>query len=83
MVRLADNQQIGNYTIVYFIKETLFCSSYRVFDSKGDSYFMKVFDISAMPKDLLIGGVPKEIETCKGLNHKNIIKYIDRGDFCD
>lgn len=83
MARLADNQQIGNYTIVYFIKETLFCSSYRVFDLKGDSYFMKVFDISAMPNDLLIGGIPKEIEVCKSLDHKNIIQYIDHGVFCD
>ena len=82
MARLLDNQHIDNYTIVYFIRETLFCSSYRVIDEDGQSLFMKVFDISAMPKALLLKGVPKEIEICKSIDHENVIKFVDSGEFC-
>lgn len=81
MARLTDNQRIGNYTIVYFIKETFFCSSYKVLGRNGEPLFMKVFDIAAMPDNLLVEGVPKEIIVCKTLDHKNIIKYVDNGKF--
>lgn len=83
MARLAENKQIGNYTVVYFIKETLFCSSYRVLDVNGESLYMKVYDLSAMPDRLLVNGLPKEIEVCRRLKHKNIIGYIDNGAFYD
>ena len=81
MTRLSENQRVGNYLVIYFIKETLYCSSYRVMDDDGKSFFMKVFDIASMPEGLLVDGVPQEIHTCKVLNHEIIISYIDSGRF--
>lgn len=79
MAPFADNFQIGNYTIVYFIKETLFCSSYRVLDLEGRSFFMKVFNMYTMPKELLVSGIPMEIWACKNIKHGSFIKYVDNG----
>lgn len=79
MTRLSENQKVDNYLVVYFIKETLFCASYRVMDTKGRSLFMKVFDLNMMPKHLLLNSIPKEIVVCKKLHHKNIVSYVDSG----
>lgn len=82
MARLVDNYRVDDYTVIYFIKETLFCSSYRVINDEGRSLYMKTFDISIIPPSLLIRDVPKEILICKELNHKNIISYVDSGSYC-
>lgn len=79
MIRLSENQKVDKYLVVYFIKETLFCASYRVMDPEGRSLFMKVFDLNKMPKHLLRDSAPKEISVCKELHHKNIVSYVDSG----
>lgn len=78
-MRLSENQKVDKYLVVYFIKETLFCASYRVMDPEGRSLFMKVFDLIRMPKHLLRDSVPKEIVVCKKLHHKSIVSYVDSG----
>lgn len=78
-MRLPNNFVIGDYTIVYYIKESMFCSSYRAMDSNAKSFFVKVFDISKMPESLLLNGTPKEITKCRTIRHENIIPYVTDG----
>lgn len=79
MIRLDDNQHIDKYTVLYFIKESGFCSSYRVMGAGGKSFFMKLFDLSAMPSGLATANEPNEIKVCKTLDYESIINYVDSG----
>lgn len=79
MIRLSDNQRIDQYTVLYFIKESAYCASYRVMDSVGKSYFMKLFDMSGIPQGLINVNEPQEVTICRSLTHENIITYVDSG----
>ena len=79
MIHLEDNQQIDKYSVIYFIIESGFCSSYRVMGAGGKSFFMKLFDLSAMPAGLVTANEPNEIRVCKTLDHASIITYVDSG----
>lgn len=79
MIRLIENQHIDKYTVIYFIKESGFCSSYRVMGAGGKSFFMKLFDLEEMPVGLLSANEPQEITVCKSLNYENIVNYVDSG----
>lgn len=81
MIRFNENQIIDAYKVIYFIKETLFCSSYRVSDANGTHRFMKVFDLSVMDDCIISEGTPKEILIYRQLEHKNIVSFVDSGDF--
>lgn len=75
--------KIGKYTVNAFIKKGAMAESYTVYGGDDVLYFLKVFDMAAMPKSQLLEGkeVP-EIVFCKELNEEpndNVIRFVDNG----
>ncbi len=81
---LKEGQTIGNkWHVVYLIKENPYAESYRVEDEGGNPYFMKIYRLKNTPDKLIEDGEVTEIATCRQLNHKNIVSYIDDGVYND
>ena len=81
---LKEGQTIGNkWHVVYLIKENPYAESYRVEDEGGNPYFMKIYRLKNTPDKLIKDGEVTEIATCRQLNHKNIVSYIDDGVYND
>ena len=79
---LKENEKIGNYAIAQFIKKSATAESYRVCDSEGKDFFMKVFDMSTFPKKLLFDGKEVyEIKLSKELKSDYVINYVCDGSF--
>lgn len=79
---LKDNQALGQYTVVSFIKEGQFNESYLVKDTKNVSYFLKIYDPKRVPNNILSSNsIVTEIEYCEKINHPNVISYVEKGVF--
>lgn len=78
---LKENDRIGDYTVKYLIKASEYTSNYRVANSEGTSYFMKMFDVSKMQPAQLTDGKPNEILGLSRLKHDNIIKFYSSGTY--
>ena len=79
MIRLENNSAVGPYRVVRFIKDGLFNSNYVVADAAGGRFFLKVFDVKAIPESWLEGGEVVEIVNSRGLKHDNVISYVADG----
>lgn len=80
MIRLNSDFEFDGYQVSSFLKEGLYNDTYRVHDTDGHSYFMKIYDAEKSPKikvgeDCLIS----EIEYCKRIHHQNIISFKAEG----
>ncbi|MBR1538086.1 MAG: AAA family ATPase, partial [Bacteroidales bacterium] len=80
MIRLNNGTQVGPYRIQRFIKEGVFNCSYVVEDGQGGRFFMKIFDLQAIPAGWLEGGEVREIVSSRGLSHGNVISYVADGE---
>lgn len=66
----------NNYTVLFFIKESKYCQSYRVKNANGQLGFLKLFNAGKMPPFLFDAeGNLLEISILKKLSHPNIAKY--------
>ena len=85
MELFKKGDKIGKYTVNSFIKKGASAESYTVYGGDDMLYFLKVFDMSDMPKSQLFEGKEVfEIVFCKELNadpNDNIIRYVDNGGF--
>lgn len=80
MTILSLGQQIGNYTVDSFIKDGEYNESYKIKDEKGKYYFLKIFDPSRLPAEVLNSeGEIQEIHLCERVSHHNIIDFICKG----
>ena len=83
MELFKKGEKIGRYTVNDFIKKGVSAESYTVYGGDDLLYFMKVFDMAAMPKSQLLEGKEvSEIVFCKELNEEpndNVIRYVDNG----
>ncbi len=80
---LKEGQPIGNWHVVYLIKENSYAESYRVEDESGNPYFLKIYRLKNTPEKLIQDGDVNEIAASRQLNHKNIVSYIDDGVYND
>ena len=80
---LKEGQPIGQWHVVYLIKENPYAESYRVEDESGNPYFMKIYRLKNTPDKLIQDGEVTEIAVCRHLNHKNIVSYIADGVYND
>ena len=81
---LKEGQPIGEkWHVVYLIKENPYAESYRIEDESGNPYFLKIYRLKNTPEKLIQDGEITEIATCRKLNHKNIVSYIDDGTYKD
>lgn len=79
MKRLVENTVIAEYKVVYFIKDGLYNSTYRVTDGNGTPFFMKFYDMELVPGSLVKNGDIYEIIYSRKLKHENVISYISDG----
>ena len=81
---LQPEQIIDNkWHVVYLIKENPYAESYRIEDESGNPYFLKIYRLKNTPERLIQDGKVAEIVTCRQLQHKNILSYIDDGIYND
>lgn len=85
MELFKKGDKVGKYTVNSFIKKGALAESYTAYGPDDMLYFLKVFDVSGMPKSQLFEGKEVfEIVFCKELNDEkndNIIHYVDNGGF--
>lgn len=79
MIRLENGFAIGPYRVERFIKDGLYNGNYVVADASGGRFFLKLFDLAAIPTDWLEGGEVLEIVNSRGLEHRNVVSYVADG----
>lgn len=78
---LEKKQYIDSYMVTFPIKEGAYAETYRVKDSNGKNYFLKLIDYVKLhhtqfdDNDHVL-----EVEIAKKLNHPNVTKYHDSGE---
>ncbi len=78
---LHDSESVGQYKVQGLIKSNLYTETYRVEDMDGTPYFMKLFVLKRLPRQLLNTetNIVKEIEFSQRLKHKNVVSFIASG----
>lgn len=70
MFTLAKKQQIGNYTIMFPVKEGDYAETYRVKDSAGKNRFLKLISYAKLHRTQFDSeGNVLEVEIAKQLDH--------------
>ena len=78
---LAKKQYINSYIVTFPIKEGVYADTYRVKDSDGRNYFLKLIDYSKLHHTQFDDdGHVLEVEIAKQLHHPNITNYHDSGE---
>lgn len=76
----SKGDNIATYTVTFPHKQGAYAETYRVKDSSGKTYFLKLINYSKVSHwQMDERGVIMEIEISKQLNHTNLCKYIDTG----
>lgn len=75
---LNEGDDVNGYKVGYLIKKGTYNDTYRV-EKSGKPYFMKFYDVSAVPDALKERGTVDEILACREIKHKNVISYVDDG----
>lgn len=78
---LSKKQQIGRYTVVFPIKDSSYAETYRVKDTSGKIYFMKLFNYAKLNRTQFDeNGEVLEIKISQQLHHPNITSLHDSGE---
>ena len=78
---LTKGSVISSYSVAFPIKEGSYADTYRVKDSSGKNYFLKLFDCSKLRRNQFTeNGDILEIEISKQLKHPNLTAYHDSGE---
>ena len=78
---LEKKQYIDSYIVTFPIKEGSYAESYRIKDSNGRNYFLKLIDyIKLHHTQFDENNHVLELEISKQLNHPNITTYHDSGE---
>lgn len=84
MQTFKKGDKIGRYSVDSFIKKGAVAESYTAFGTDDKLYFVKVFDVNAISKALLLEGKEVyEIQLCKELASDDcidVIRYVDNGE---
>lgn len=71
------NELIDNYKVVFALKEDDYAQNYRVKDSKGDNYFLKLINPQSLHHTQIDSkGNILEIEIAKQLYDNNTVEYV-------
>ena len=82
MALLTEGVSVGTYRVQSLIKANQYTETYRVEDSNGNPYFLKLFVLKRLPRQLMDkeNSQVKEIKYCQSLRHKNIVSFVDAGE---
>ena len=79
MFSLTKKQQIGHYFVAFPIKDSDYAETYRVKDSSGKNYFLKLIDLVKLnSKQFDEDDNVIELDIMKGLNHPNVMHLIEQ-----
>lgn len=79
MLTLSKQQQIGNYTVAFPIKEGNYAETYRVKDASGKNYFLKLIDLAKLNgKQFDEDDNVIELDIMKGLYHPNVMHLVEQ-----
>lgn len=82
MAILSSGQQVGSYHVDSFIKDGEYNESYRIKDENGTLFFMKIYDPTRIPSEVLNAeGEIQEINLCERVSHPNVIDFVTKGVF--
>lgn len=82
MFTLSKQQQIGQYTVAFPIKEGIYAETYRVKDSTGKNYFLKLIDLSKLGrKQFDANDSVIELDIMKGLSHPSVMHLVEQKEF--
>lgn len=84
METFKKGEKIGKYVVDSFIKKGIVAESYAVLGSDDMRYFMKVYELSSIPREQLFEDKEVyEIHLCKELDtdeNQNVVRYVDNGE---
>lgn len=84
METFKKGEKIGKYVVDSFIKKGIIAESYSVLGSDDMRYFMKVYELSSIPREQLFEDKEVyEIHLCKELDtdeNQNVVRYVDNGE---
>ena len=81
MFTLTKQQQIGQYTVAFPIKEGDYAETYRVKDGSGKNYFLKMIDLSKLgSKQFDANYNVIELEILKGIEHPCVVKMVEQAE---
>ena len=81
MPTLSKQQSIGSYTVTFPIKDSIYAETYRVKDTAGKNYFLKLFNYAKLHHTQFDeNGEVLELVISKQLNHQNLTHYHDSGE---
>lgn len=79
MPMLTKNQKIDGYTVAFWIKRGTYAETYRVKDSLGKNFFLKLINCAKLHRSQFEGDNVLEVQIAKQLKHSNIAVYHDNG----
>lgn len=81
MFGLSKQQQIGQYTVAFPIKEGDYAETYRVKDGSGKNFFLKLIDLSKLgSKQFDANYNVIELEILKGIEHPCVVKMVEQAE---
>lgn len=81
MPTLQKQQSIGSYTVAFPIKDSTYAETYRVKDSSGKNFFLKLFNYAKLHHTQFNeNGDVLELIISKQLDHPNLTHYHDSGE---
>lgn len=81
METFKKGDKVGKYIVNTFIKKGAIAESYTAFGSDDMMYFLKIYDLSMIPRTHLLQGTEVfEIALCQELDNDNVIRFVDKGE---
>lgn len=82
MALLTEGVSVGTYRVQSLIKSNNYTETYRVEDSNENPYFLKLFVLKRLPRQLMDkeNSQVKEIKYCQSLRHKNLVSFVEAGE---
>lgn len=81
MFSFKKKDNIGNYVVTFPIKEGAYAETYRVKDSCGKNYFLKLINCSKLHRTQFSEfGEVLEIELLRKIQHENITNFVGYGE---
>ena len=80
MAILSKGENIDGYIVDSLIKYGNYNESYKIKDTSGSFFFLKIYDLARVPNDILnSNGEIQEIHYCERVSHPNVINFITKG----
>lgn len=80
MATLDKGFKVGRFSVQALIKENTYTETYRVEDTEGNPWFLKLFLMKRLPERMVDSdGAVFEMKNAQRIKHKNIVAHVDGG----